>query len=291
MKLLLCTDLDRTLLPNGPQPESASVRALFNQLALRKEVTLVYVSGRDKLLVQQAIKNYQLPVPAFVIADVGSTIYQIKKNKWIHLEHWDDEISADWNGKSNKDLQNILKNFKDIRLQEYSKQKTHKLSYYVPLYTDYETLLNEIKSCFNNDNIKTNLVWSVDGAESMGLLDILPASANKKHAIEFLMDEFDFSLNETIFAGDSGNDISVMASPIHSVLVANATDKVKNLAVQQANINHEEASLYLAQGDFFGMNGNYCAGILEGVVHYMPAVKSWLGLESSNIKSNNLKTE
>ena len=283
-KLLLCTDLDRTLLPNGSQPESKSARKKFNQLASRDEVTLVYVSGRDKSLIQQAIQNYHIPLPALVIADVGSTIYRIENKKWSHLDKWDFEISSDWNGKSNKDLQKLLEKFDDIRIQEYNRQKSHKLSYYVPLYVDYVNLLNEIKICFEKENVKVNLIWSIDDVESMGLLDILPASANKKHAIEFIMSEFDFSLDETIFAGDSGNDISVMASPIHSILVSNATDIVKKMALGQAQQNGETNSLYFAKGDYLGMNGNYSAGILEGVVHYMPGVESWMELSSGIIK-------
>lgn len=278
-KLLLCTDLDRTLIPNGPQAESAIARKWFNQLTQRDEVSLVYVTGRDKALVLQAIKNYQLPVPDFVIADVGSTIYRIEKNHWHHIEQWDDEISKDWNGKSNKFLQGLLKNYPELRIQEYSRQKPHKLSYYVPLYTNQNKVLNEINSCFNNEGIQTNLIWSIDEAANIGLLDILPMSANKKHAIEFLMKLYRFSLDETIFAGDSGNDISVMASPIHSVLVANASDDVKKTAIQRASMNNESKTLYIAKGDCFGMNGNYCAGVLEGVMHYMPVVKDWLGIE------------
>jgi hypothetical protein len=275
-KLLLCTDLDRTLLPNGTQPESALARKKFNQLASRNEVTLVYVSGRDKLLVQQAIKNYHIPLPDFVVADVGSTIYQVENEKWSCLDKWDAVIENDWNGKSNNDLQELLKNFSDIRIQEHAKQKPHKLSYYVPLYTEHESLLSEITSCFDKEGVKANLIWSVDDATSIGLLDILPASANKKHAIEFLMREYNFSLNETVFAGDSGNDTSVMASPIHSILVANATENVKAKALEQAQKNGESGSLYIAKGNFFAMNGNYSAGILEGVVHYIPVVESWL---------------
>lgn len=280
IKLLLCTDLDRTLIPNGPQPESASVRKKFSQLASHDEVTLVYVSGRDKLLVQQAIKDYQLPLPDFVIADVGSTIYKIENNKWNHLLYWDSEISNDWNGNSNKDLDELLKDFNDIRMQEDSKQKTHKLSYYVPLYTNHESLFNQIKACFKKNNVKANLIWSVDDLSNVCLLDILPASANKKHAIEFIMKQYNFNHDNTVFAGDSGNDISVMASPIHSVLVANATNEVKQMALKQAELNGEINSLYIAKGEYFGLNGNYSAGILEGVAHYIPIVESWIGLHN-----------
>ena len=283
-KILLCTDLDRTLLPNGPQPESEFARKKFTHLASRDEVTLVYVSGRDKLLVQQAIKNYHIPLPDFVIADVGSTIYQIKNETWSHLEQWDSEISNDWNGKSNKDLQQLLKEFKDIRIQEHGKQKTHKLSYYVPLYTNDENLFNKIQICFEKNSVKTNLIWSVDELSNVCLLDILPASANKKHAIEFLMKQYNFNYDNTVFAGDSGNDMSVMASSIHSVLVANATNEVKQMALNQAEMNDESNSLYIAKGEYFGLNGNYSAGILEGVAHYIPIVKSWIELNQENSK-------
>jgi len=35
-------------------------------------------------------------------------------------------------------------------------------------------------------------------------------------------------------------------------------------------------ALYLAHGNLLGMNGNYSAGILEGCVHYMPAILAWI---------------
>mgnify|MGYP000444995282 FL=1 len=51
--LLLCTDLDRTLVPNGAEPESAQSRKKFSQLAGHPQVTLVYVTGRHQQLVEQ----------------------------------------------------------------------------------------------------------------------------------------------------------------------------------------------------------------------------------------------
>ena len=43
----------------------------------------------------------------------------------------------------------------------------------------------------------------------------------------------------------------------------------------QANANDQTQSLYIARGDYLGMNGNYSAGILEGVAHYMPDAEKW----------------
>jgi len=63
-KLLICTDLDRTLLPNGKQPESAEARSMFARLVNRPEVSLADVSGGHRDLVQAAIWEYQLLTPS-----------------------------------------------------------------------------------------------------------------------------------------------------------------------------------------------------------------------------------
>ena len=56
--MLLCTDLDRTLIPNGDQPEHPAARKLFREFCRLPEVTLVYVTGRHQALVKQAIEEF-----------------------------------------------------------------------------------------------------------------------------------------------------------------------------------------------------------------------------------------
>lgn len=55
-RLLLCTDLDHTLLPNGPEPESEQARGKFHSLVDHAQMTLIYVTGRHQQLVEQAIE-------------------------------------------------------------------------------------------------------------------------------------------------------------------------------------------------------------------------------------------
>ena len=270
IRLLLCTDLDRTLLPNGPQAESPGARDKFRQLALQPGVTLVYVTGRDRTLVEDAIDEYRLPQPDYVIADVGSTIYEIQQHDWRHLDKWQQEISPDWAGRSHDDMHSLFSSSLLLKLQEDTKQNTYKLSYYVPLEADHETLMSEMHATLVNMKIRASLIWSIDELAGTGLLDVLPASANKRHAIEFLMKQLGFDLSNTVFAGDSGNDLAVLTSPIRSVLVANASADVRDEAKQMALNLGEMDALYFARGGFLGMNGNYSAGILEGVAHYMP---------------------
>ena len=286
MQLLLCTDLDRTVLPNGPQPESDTARSRFAALAARPEVTLVYVTGRDQQLVRKAITNYCLPRPDYVISDVGTMIYKTAADNWQPWQQWQQEIAPDWAGLGHRDIRNLLLDITDLQQQEQAKQNLHKSSYYVPLYADTEALSHEIHQRLEANDISASLVWSIDEPRGTGLLDVLPASASKKHAVAFLMQRQGFTLDDTVFAGDSGNDLPVLASEIPAVLVANASAEVRRAALAEAAAQGHADTLYIAQGDFMDMNGNYSAGVLEGVVHFKPETRHWM-MENSNTVHKN----
>jgi sucrose-6-phosphatase len=277
-RLLICTDLDRTLLPNGKQVESPSARKHFTRLVARPEITLAYVSGRHRELVAEAILEYQLPNPDWIIADVGTTLYQVFNDgqEWRHSHEWEQSIAIDWNGISAHFLRSMFFDLVDLRLQEETKQNRYKLSYYLPLQHDFNVLQSIMTERLQRENLNASLIYSVDEALETGLLDVLPKCATKLHAVEFLMRQQGFELHNTVFAGDSGNDLPVIASAIPSVLVANSSACViaeaKALSIKQGT----ESAFYLAQGGFLGMNGNYSAGILEGVAHYLPQTQVWM---------------
>jgi sucrose-6F-phosphate phosphohydrolase len=270
-RFLLCTDLDRTLIPNGKQDESPHAMERFKRLVDCAEVTLAYVTGRHRALIEQAIAEYDLPLPNFAIADVGTTIYRIDQAGWSQSDEWDAQIAPDWQGLTHDELYRLLSVFPMLRLQEKEKQNRHKLSFYVPLETDAKRLLQEMDQRLKYSDIRANLIWSIDEKAALGLLDVLPVSANKLHAIRFLMQQQGFGHENTVFAGDSGNDLDVLLSSIPAVLVANADEEVR----RQAEQAHKD-TLYIAEGGYLGMNGNYSAGILEGIAHYHPEVDSWL---------------
>lgn len=270
-RLLLCTDLDRTLIPNGRAPESPQARRLFARLAACPEVTLAYVTGRHQALIQQAMLDYDLPTPAFAIADVGATVYQVTHGHWQRWSAWDDHIAPDWGSTGHAELRRLLGGIGALTLQEPDKQARHKLSFYAPMHTEPQALLAQIQPILLRHGVRANLIWSLDEATQQGLLDILPAHANKLHAIKLLMAAQGFDRDDTVFAGDSGNDLEVLQSDIPAVLVANAdADIQRRLGTAPAH------RLYLARGDFLGMNGNYSAGILEGVARHHPDIADWL---------------
>lgn len=279
-RLLLCTDLDRTLIPNGPQPESPGARAAFAELVADERVVLAYVTGRHRKLVEEALEQYRLPRPDFVIGDVGTTIYRIEPGgNWQLDTSWDRQIGGDWNDMGNPDLQRLLDDISALRLQEAHKQNSHKLSYYHALDGDLKATSDAVETRLRTHNIKARLVWSVDEPAAIGLLDILPRAASKYHAVAWLQRQLGFTDDDTVFSGDSGNDIEVLASPVPAVLVANCEAQVREQALHEAAANGCSDRLYIARGGFRGMNGNYSAGILEGIAHYHPALLPRAGSE------------
>lgn len=273
MKLLLCTDMDRTVIPNGLQPETPGARAIFSRFCAQSAVTLVYVTGRHLALMQEAIDDYELPQPDYAITDVGTRIYHRVGDQWISMQEWEDEINQEWQNIEPAHIIELVMSIEGVILQEAEKQNPHKISFYVDLEKLNESsCLSKVVEKLSILNIPTNLIWSIDETSETGLLDILPPRANKLHAIEFLQGCLHYGPTEVVFAGDSGNDLQVLTSSIQSVLVANATEELKMQALNSAEQEGTGAHFYLAQ-TLKDDNGYYSSGVLQGVYHYCPELK------------------
>jgi sucrose-6F-phosphate phosphohydrolase len=283
-RLLISTDLDRTLIPNGPQAESPGALERFTQLCASDEVLLAYVSGRDQSLVKEAIAKFSLPQPDYVIGDVGASLYHVEAlDQWRHQSNWDEHISQDWRGRTHQDLKQLFSDISALCLQEESKQNHFKLSYYLSTEQPHQPILDEMALRLQGEKVEASLVWSIDETTDTGLLDVLPQRATKYHAIDFLRQSLGYTLNEVIFSGDSGNDMEVLISPIPAVLVANAQPDVRRQAQQSVDENGNGHNLYMAKGGFMDMNGNYSAGILEGAAYYHPQlIARLLGMEKGS---------
>ena len=276
--ILLCSDLDRTLIPNGAEPESPRARPIFAHLTAHPKLRLAYVSGRDKRLVKKAIKEFDLPDPDFVIGDVGTTLYHLVGGRWLFNEAWQDEIGKDWHHHGRDDITALLADMEDddFHLQDPQKQARFKISYFTPPADDPQALKKAIATRLEDHNIAANLIWSRDDAEQRGLLDILPRRANKLAAIRFLMQAEQLDESSVVFAGDSGNDLDALTSGMPAILVHNAAEDVRQTALAQLSRQGMRDRLYPATGGWKGMNGNYAAGVLEGVVHFFPETAGWL---------------
>jgi HAD superfamily hydrolase (TIGR01484 family) len=269
---LICTDLDRTLLPNGDAPESPGARDRLARIVADHAIDLVFVTGRHLALVQDAIAEYQLPHPRFAICDVGTSIYGTGDGQWHELASWWERLAAEW--PESDTVIDRLERITGLRIQEPERQTPFKISWYAPLLADPGNFLNGIYQRLGG--LTARLVYSVDERAGTGLLDVIPLRAGKLAAIEHLLQVTGIGRESTLFAGDSGNDLDVLASPIPAVLVANATAEVRSAALDQAEAHGTTSRLYVARGDFADMNGNYAAGILEGLAHFWPETREWI---------------
>ena len=279
---LLCTDLDRTLLPNGEQDESAHARPILWHLLSVHSIALAYVSGRDLRLVLDAISEHQLPTPDVIVADVGASIYTQFEGVWRKNAEWELRLDNEWQGRHSADVHNALSSIFEMRQQESSRQSRFKQSYYYSESLDDAVLSNVVEAKLARHGLYSSLVFSHDPVKNTGLLDIVPLSANKRDAIVFVSKLLKIDNHDVLFSGDSGNDVQAICALTPSVLVANADAQTSSEVVKLCQLTEISACTYLAKGDLEvasqqPLNGNYAAGIVEGIMHFRPHWRDDLG--------------
>jgi sucrose-6F-phosphate phosphohydrolase len=267
-KILLACDLDRTVLPNGPQPLSKNAPQLFHDFVSQKHIILAYLSGRNINLIQTAIRKFKIPLPYVAVGDVGTSMYFRNLNSFHKHSNWSKEISPDWNGYSGGDIHHLINDIDLLQLQEAENQNEFKQSYYTPENLDSKKLILEIESRLEKKSINAAIIFSIDEQTHKGLLDIIPASATKKHALQYLQKYLNLNHDQVVYAGDSGNDIQPLTSGCKAILVKNARRQVKDEVKKIAKEKKIQDKLYFAQGSYKRMNGNYVAGILEGLNYF-----------------------
>ncbi|MBK1701072.1 HAD-IIB family hydrolase [Thiococcus pfennigii] len=262
---ILATDLDRTLLPNGHWPADEGAIARFNDLTERHGITVVYVTGRNLPLAERAIADYGVRHPSILIGDVGTTIRRYEDGAWSFDDGWVGHVkrtSPRWNAAA---LREAIADVDGIAEQEDEHLNQFKQSYYVDHARRDEVLAAvdaRVKGRY--DEV---IIYSYDSQTGKGLLDVLPDSATKRTALEYVCEALGVPKHEAVFCGDSGNDIFPLTAGFSGVLVRNADDQlVAN--VRQAMAQYPDLRVYFARGGRDGLSGYYTSGVIEGAYHY-----------------------
>jgi alpha-amylase len=254
---VLATDLDGTLIPlDGNQQNRSDLRTLAEHL-MHHDVRLTYVTGRHFDSVARAIEQFQLPQPDWVICDVGTSIYQRQTTGVFELveayEGHQDRIIA---AMPIRTLRERLRSIDGLRLQEEEKQGRFKLSFYADA-AQVDNFVGLIQKQLDQTNAPYSIIHSVDPFKGDGLIDVLPSSVSKAHALAWWVQRTAFRPDAIVFAGDSGNDLAVLTSGYRSIVVGNAD---RELATR-VYCAHREAGwknrLYLARS-------LATSGVLEG---------------------------
>jgi hypothetical protein len=262
---ILATDLDRTLLPNGSWEGDSEAIDLFNDLTEKQGVLVVYVTGRNLALTENAIKEYGVRYPDVLCGDVGTSIRKYQNGEWQFDEGWATHIkcaSPRWDAAAIRDT---VAGVDGIREQESEHLNRFKQSYYVE-HQKSDAVLSKVADLVKG-KFDEVIVYSFDSQDGKGLLDFLPASATKQTALEYVAREFGAAKQDVVFCGDSGNDIFPLTAGFCGVLVRNADHQlVEN--INRAMHENPDLKVYFAKGDFNGLNGYYTSGVIEGAHHY-----------------------
>lgn len=261
---ILATDLDRTLLPNGSWPADQVAIEMFNDLTEKHNVLVVYVTGRNLALSEEAIKQYGIRHPDVLIGDVGTSIRKYARTGWEADNGWDVHVkhtSPKWDAEA---VRTAVAEMDGMIEQERVHCSPFKQSYYVD-HDNHEVILKIV-----DDRVKGKydevIIYSYDSQSGDGLLDFLPKSATKQTALEYIAREYDAGMDDVVFCGDSGNDIQPLTAGFCGVMVRNADDQLVT-NVQKALQEDPDLRIYHANG-FGNLSGYYTSGVIEGAYHY-----------------------
>jgi len=263
---VIATDLDRTLLPNGSQEYDGSMR-IFREIIRNERLKLIFVTGRNLELVQDAIEKFHPPYPELVVGEVGTKIYSRRNEDFVEDCQWTRQIrllAKNWNVDKFKEKLSL---FNQLRIQGENKQNEFKLSYYLDNPKDLSLIIRRVTEIIKLICREATVVYSVDETQDLGLLDILPRRATKLTALEYLRKKLGLKEGEIIYCGDSGNDILPLTFGYKSIIVRNAVPELKNTVRRISTQKNIIDKLYLARG-YKKLNGYYVSGIIEGLIKF-----------------------
>lgn len=211
--LLFSTDIDGTIFDG---PETARLFADFwRQLRLLPVPPLLaYNTGRLLGDVQNLVEATSLPESDFIIAGVGTQIFNTARSEQVH--EWNEVLSGRWDFE--KVRSTIQDHIEEIEIQPEEFQNDFKCSWFYHNKTRED--LDQIRELLASADVDAQVIYS-----SNRDLDILPLGANKGNALRWLASAEGIPLNRVAVAGDSGNDSSMfLVEDVFGVVVSNAED-------------------------------------------------------------------
>lgn len=238
---IFISDLDNTLV--GHHESLLDFAATWKALPDDCRPLLVYNTGRLVEDTLKLIRKTPLPKPDYIIAGVGTAIYDCDKRKTIKAF---EEILED--GWDNEKVELTLLNLPfHLRKQPAHYQNHFKSSWYLD-HADEETL-SVIRNALNDAGLDVHVVYS-SGRD----LDVLPNWANKGNATRWLLRHLDIPPTAALVAGDSGNDSEMFnIDGVRGIVVENAQPELLEATIRAHKYHSCEVC---------------AAGVLEGLLHF-----------------------
>jgi len=235
-----CSDLDGTLLGN---PEATRrFKAAWEGLPRNSRPLLAYASGRLVQDVIDLLATGVLPWPDYVIGGVGTQIYDGRRKR--PLSEFQQQFRAGWDLEK---IEAIVVGFPGVTRQPPQFLHLYKSSWYLPQAAP-ETIA-ALEKQLADAGLQVCVVYS-----SARDLDVLPGSATKGGALDWLCRHLSVPLDRVLVAGDTGNDASMFLLPgVRGIVVENAQPELIEAVIKAPTFN---ATRVVADG------------VLEGLEHF-----------------------
>ncbi len=257
---VLATDLDGTLIPLPERPQNKDDLIQIRELHDAGKQELVFATGRHFESVMEAVEEYGLPRPEWLICDVGSRIFRMEESGYAQFAPYEAHLS-ELVGKADRPaVEALLADLDGLDFQQPSHQTEHKISYQCTA-DRVEDLSHQVRAKLEAAALPYSCMGSLDPFLNIGLIDVLPGSVSKAYALIWLSTHADFVPDEVVYAGDSGNDEAALSCGFRAIVVANGSTGLAERV--QATL----ASRSLIER-FYQAKGEATSGVLEGMQHF-----------------------
>ncbi|MCK6390778.1 MAG: glucosylglycerol-phosphate synthase [Azonexus sp.] len=231
--MLLATDLDGTFLGG-----SAEQRQYLCQLISgSQDIQLVFVTGRGLEAVMPLLSDPAVPVPDYIICDVGGTV--VEGNSLQPVQPLQADIDRRWPGEHV--VAAAMQRFPLLERQEVPQQR--RCSYFC--HSDALTVeLAEVAA-----TLHCEVLYSASR-----YLDILPAGVNKGSSLSALVGWLGVDRDQVLVAGDTLNDLSMYEAGFKGVCVGDSEPDLLLATLALPQVLHA-----VDPG---------AGGILEAIVHF-----------------------
>ncbi len=237
-EMVLATDLDGTFL-GGTDEDKARFYKFIE--ANRDRVGLIFVTGRDPGFVTHLVRRDGVPRPDFVVGDVGTTIAAMGQDGFLApIEPLETEIARTW-GDANQSVKAALMRAPGLRLQ--GEGFRYRVSYDMDPQQFDDAALDTVAALGHDALISDNRFF-----------DVLPRGVSKGPSLLRLLEHLGIDNRRCLVAGDTLNDLSMLALGLPSVAVGGSE---QDLVDRVADLDH----VHVAQG--VGV-----AGIAEAILKF-----------------------
>ncbi|KNG92168.1 HAD-IIB family hydrolase [Pseudaestuariivita atlantica] len=201
-RFFLATDLDGTFLGG----RASAREALYNLVEdNRATIGLIFVTGRDPDFILDLCDTYGVPVPEYVVGDVGTTIARVIEDEIRPIPALEAEIAARWNDAGDR-VRAALADAPGLTLQPTAFR--YRVSYDLDPDAFDPGVLEVI------EGMGLDVLMSDDS-----YLDVLPKGVSKGPSLRRLLGHLGVPEDRVLAAGDTLNDRSMLELSVPSVAV------------------------------------------------------------------------